>query len=273
MWTHPDGEWIGASPLIVPEHNLMYLGVEYARPWARGSLGAYDLNSGEKVWEHQVGKLQHGSPGYWKDGDLLIWGSADHETLALKAKTGEIIWRFATRRSVKYAPAVDAQRKLTAFAAFDKSIYVLDVETGKRRGEWLTGDICYTTPLFAGNRLFCGSGDRHLYVIDVDRMELITRVNLHARVYASPRLVGGRIIVATNGGRVVEIDIDTLEVMGTLQLPDAITNAVTLSDDGRHMYVSTYMNHLYAFERLGDEVPGKLAMGNGSRQPSTELRP
>jgi outer membrane protein assembly factor BamB len=108
----------------------------------------------------------------------------------------------------------------------------------------------YTTPLFAGNKLFCGSGDRHLYVINIDRMELIRRIDLHARVYASPKLVDGRVIVATTGGRLLEIDVDTLDMKGALQLPDVVTNAVTLSDDGRYMYVSTYMNHLYAFERL-----------------------
>ncbi|WP_022972747.1 PQQ-binding-like beta-propeller repeat protein, partial [Xanthomonas maliensis] len=176
IWTHPDGDWVGASPLLVPRHNLVYFGIEYVRPWAQGSLAAYDMTTGEKVWEHQVEKLQHGSPGYWEGGDLVIWGSADHETLALEAKTGRIVWRFPTRRSVKYAPAVDEQRRLTAFASFDKSIYILDVATGEKRGEWQTEEICYTTPLFAGNKLFCGSGDRHLYVIDVDTMQLIKKI-------------------------------------------------------------------------------------------------
>jgi outer membrane protein assembly factor BamB/orotate phosphoribosyltransferase len=251
IWARPDGEWVGASPLIVPKHNLVYFGIEYVRPWAQGSIGAYDMDTGEKVWEHQVEKLQHGSPGYWEGGDLIVWGSADHETLALDAKTGDIAWRFETRRSVKYAPAVDEERKLTAFASFDKSIYILDVATGQKRGEWLTEEICYTTPLFAGNKLFCGSGDRHLYVIDVDQMKLIKKINLYSRVYSSPRLVGNRVILGTSGGRVYEIDIETLETKGILQLPDAVTNAVAVSPDGRRIFVSTYMNHLYAFERLG----------------------
>lgn len=250
IWAHPDGEWVGSSPLIVPQHNLVCVGIEYARPWAQGSLAAYNLDHGEKVWEHQVRGLQHGSAAYWPEGDLVIWGSADHEMLALRAKTGEIAWRFPTRRSVKYAPAIDSTRRLTAFASFDKSIYLLDVATGEKRGEWPTGEICYTTPLFVGNKLFCGSGDRHLYIIDVDRMTLLKRINLGARVYASPCAVEDRVVVATNGGRVIEIDVDTLEIKGILQLPDAVTNAVALSDDGRRLYVSTYMNHLYAFDRL-----------------------
>jgi hypothetical protein len=48
---------------------------------------------------------------------------------------------------------------------------------------------------------------------------------------------------------VTELDVETLEVKGQLQLPDAVTNAVALSDDGRRMFVSTAMNALYAFER------------------------
>ena len=40
--------------------------------------------------------------------------------------------------------------------------------------------------------------------------------------------------------------------MGMLQLPDAITNAIVLSPDGQRIYVSTYMNHLYAFERVSE---------------------
>ncbi|WP_244667475.1 PQQ-binding-like beta-propeller repeat protein [Xanthomonas sp. D-109] len=252
IWTHPDGDWVGASPLLVPRHKLLYVGIEYVRPWAQGSLAAYAMDTGEKIWEHQVQKLQHGSPGYWEGGDLVIWGSADHETLALDARTGRIAWRFKTRRSVKYAPAVDERRGLTAFASFDKSIYVLDVATGEKRGEWQTDEICYTTPLFAGNKLFCGSGDRHLYVIDIDTMQLIKKINLRSRVYASPKRIGNRVIVGSNGGRVVEIDIDTLETVGVLQLPDAVTNGVAISPDERRIYVSTYMNHLYAFERLSD---------------------
>jgi hypothetical protein len=58
------------------------------------------------------------------------------------------------------------------------------------------------------------------------------------------------VLFGTSGGKVMEIDALTLETKGVLQLPDAVTNAVVASADGRHIYVSTYMNDLYAFERL-----------------------
>ena len=76
--------------------------------------------------------------------------------------------------------------------------------------------------------------------------------NSGARIYASPRLIDGRVIFGANNGRVTELDVETLDVKGQLQLPDAVTNAVALSDDGRRMFVSTAMNALYAVERVGD---------------------
>lgn len=249
VWSQPACEWVGASPVVAPQHKLLYVGLEYERPWARGSLTALNLETGAKVWERQVTKFQHGSPAYWQKGDLIIWGSADYVMLGLDAQTGKTLWSFRTRRSVKYAAAIDDERQLVAFASFDKSIYVLDVATGEKRGEWKTNEICYTTPLFAGNRLFCGSGDRHLYVIDLDTMELVQKIDLGARIYASPRLMGSRVILATTGGRVLEFDHDSLKIEGVLQLPDAVTNAVALSPDGSQMFVSTYMNDLFAFQR------------------------
>jgi len=62
--------------------------------------------------------------------------------------------------------------------------------------EFPTDNICYTTPLFAHGRLFCGSGDRHLYVIDLDTMSLARKLDCRARVYSSPRLIADSVISA-----------------------------------------------------------------------------
>lgn len=258
IWAAAYGEWIGASPVVVPRHGLVYFGLEYERPWAQGGIAALDMQSGDKVWEYPVGKFQHGSPAYWAGGDLMLWGTADHVMAALEAKSGKTVWTFKTRRSVKYAPAVCEARGLIAFASFDKSIYVLDAATGAKRGEWETDDICYTTPLIVGSRLFCGSGDRHLYVIDLDSMTLIKKIPAGARVYGSPRLIDGMVMVGTNGGVVMEIDPDTLDICGRLQLEDAITNAVAAAPGGKRIFVSTAMNHLHAYER-GASTPTEAA--------------
>jgi outer membrane protein assembly factor BamB len=251
VWAQSLADWIGATPVVVPEHNLLYIGLEYENPWAHGSVCALELTTGEKVWENFTRKYQHGSPAYWKKGDLIIWGTADRLMSAYCAQSGRLVWTFETGRSVKYAPTVDEERGIVAFASFDKWIYVLDAETGRKLGAWETGEICYTTPLIFNNKLFCGSGDKKLYVIDLDCFEIIETIDVYARTYSSPRLIGNQVVFGTNGGRMYEIDADTLETTGILYVPDAITNAVAHSPDGRFIFISTYMNQLLAFERLG----------------------
>jgi len=156
---------------------LLFIGLEYERPWAQGALTALNLQTGAKAWELLTKKFQHGSASYWRGGDLVIWGTADHHMVALKPQTGQLIWSFPTRRSVKYAAAIDEVRGLVAFASFDKSIYLIDAATGTKLGEWATNDLCYTTPLFANGKLFCGSGDRHMYVINVETRDTFRQIH------------------------------------------------------------------------------------------------
>lgn len=249
VWCQPACEWVGSSPLILPHHGTLAIGLEHARPRAGGSVCALSLETGDKVWERRLRVVQHGSAAHWQGGDLVIFGTNDHNVIAMKAATGELVWTFDTRRSVKYAPAVDEARGLVAFASFDCSIYVLKVETGEKVAEFKTNDICYTTPLFAHGRLFCGSGDRHLYVIDLDTMSIALKFDAHARIYCSPRLIGGAVVFGSNGGVVREMDPASLEITGKVTVPDAVTNAVAFMPDGKRVFVPTYMNEIYAFER------------------------
>jgi outer membrane protein assembly factor BamB/orotate phosphoribosyltransferase len=250
VWRNPACEWIGSSPLIVPRHELAIVGLEYERPNAQGSMAALSLKTGEKVWEHPLRIYQHGSASYWEAGDLAICGTNDHSVLALRAASGEVAWEFPTQRSVKYAPRIDNERGLVIAASFDGNIYVLKVDTGEHVASFKTADVCYTTPLVARGRVFCGSGDRRLHVIDLDAMRLLRSIDFGARIYASPRMIDGRVAFGTNGGIYREIDPLTLETLGSLQLPDAITNAVAARADGRCVVVPTYMNELYCFDRI-----------------------
>lgn len=226
IWFNPVCEWIGSSPLLLPQYDLLIIGLEYERPAAQGSMAAFRLSSGAKLWESYLKVYQHGSAAYWKGGDLAICGTNDHTLMGLEPRTGRTVWSFPTERSVKYAPAIDEERGLVVAASFDGNIYVLDAASGNKRAAFKTGNICYTTPLITHGRIFCGSADRHLYVINIERLELVARIDCRARIFASPRLVGGHVAFGTTGGVYLEIDPMSLEIKGRLQVPDAITNGV-----------------------------------------------
>lgn len=47
-----------------------------------------------------------------------------------------------------------------------------------------------------------------------------------------------------------EINSISLEVIGRMTVPDAVTNAVVFASDGKRVFVPTYMNEVYAFDRM-----------------------
>lgn len=249
IWEQQACEWIGSSPLVLPEHNMLIVGYEYARPWRQGSIAALDLGTGEKVWEVFLSKMQHGSAAYWRRGGLIIVGSADHELVALRPNNGEQVWSIPTNRSVKSAPFIDESNNLIAYASNGGTVYVADIN-GKQLASWNTEGMCRSTPLIANGKVFCGSADRRFYIFDLVTAQVLKSIDVGARVFASPVLVGDRVVFGTCGGVVFEVNTKTLEIEGRLQIADAITNAIAVPGDGRIMYVSTAMNALHAFERL-----------------------
>ena len=250
IWRSAVCDWVGSSPLVVERHGVLVVGTEYEKPRMPGSMVGLSLETGEKLWEFPMRAYQHGSASYWPVDDLAICGSADHSILALNPLTGEKVWEFYTERSIKYPPAIDLERGLAIAASFDGYIYVVKAKTGKLVEKFKTDDLCYSTPLITHGRVFCGSGDRHLYVIDLEKMTLVKKIDCGARVYSSPRLIDGKVAFGNTGGVYREVDPITLEVTGYLQLVDGITNAVAHTADARRIFIPSYVNELYCFERL-----------------------
>lgn len=249
LWKNSCCEFIGSSPLIVPEHNMIYVGLEHQRPRMMGSNAAFDLNTGERKWEVGQKKYQHGSACYYKEIDAVIFGNADHDISAYDAKTGKTIWKYETERSIKYPPTIDEKRGQVIATSFDGNIYILDAKNGKFKAAIQTNDICYTTALVTHDKIFAGSGDRHLYIIDANTLNLLEKRDCNAKVFSSPRLINDLVVFGTAGGKIMEIDPYTLELVGNAQLPDAVTNAVSSNEDGSIFYASTHMNELYAIKK------------------------
>ena len=250
IWQQELCEWIGSSPVCVADLDLVSIGLEYERTDTKGGIAAFSMSTGDKLWEYPLRQYQHGSSTYFAENKSLITGTNDHDVVSIDARSGRLNWRFETRRSVKYAPAVEPQRKLIAFASFDKSIYVVDATTGRKVAEIQTDGLCYTTPLITNGRLFCGSGDRNLYVLDLDTFKPIGRLDLKARVYAPPVLIDDMVVVGTTGGQVFFIDKETLQVRSQLVVPDSITNSVVASADQSMIFVPTCTSDIYGFRRL-----------------------
>ena len=104
-------------------------------------------------------------------------------------------------------------------------------------------------PLIVEDKAYIGSTDKYLYVLDLERRAVKTRIFAGSKIFGPPRLLQGRIYFGACNGIVYEIDPVTDEVTGTHQFPDAVTNALAYNAATGDFYALTYVNELFAFTR------------------------
>ena len=256
VWRFTGADWVGSSPALAPELDLLFIGLEFAVEGKRGSIAALRMKDGEKVWEHMTRRYTHASPAYWPERQLVACGSNDNELFLFDASTGTMRWRFQTRGgdgdkgSIRHAPAFDVKRGLLITGCADGWIYIVDVETGREVWSVKTDNTIYTVPLVANDKAYVGSTDKYLYILDLDRRVVKTRIFAGSKVYGPPRLLEGKIYFGACNGAVYEIDPHSDEISGLHQLPDAVTNALAYNSETGDFYALTYSNELFAFRPL-----------------------
>jgi outer membrane protein assembly factor BamB/orotate phosphoribosyltransferase len=255
IWRFIGADWVGSSPALAPDLGLLFIGMEFAVEGKRGSIVALNLETGEKVWEHQTKRYTHASPAYWCERQLVACGSNDNELFLFDATTGTLRWRFETKGqggekgSIRHAPAFDVRRGHVVTGCADGHIYVVDVETGKEVWSVRTDNTIYTVPLVVADRAYIGSTDKYLYVLDLERRSVKKKLYASSKIFGPPRLLDGRIYFGACNGIVYEIDPATANITGMHQLPDSITNALTYNAETGLFYALTYVNELFAFAR------------------------
>jgi outer membrane protein assembly factor BamB len=79
----------------------------------------------------------------------------------LNAKTGKLIWKFATRARVDSSPAIAGDR--VYIGSNDGRFYVLNLSDGKKIWDFEAGAPLSASPAIAAGRIVIGSQDGKLY--------------------------------------------------------------------------------------------------------------
>jgi outer membrane protein assembly factor BamB len=109
-----------------------------------GDLACLQAKTGKVIWQKNVRREFGGTPGTWAyaespliDGDVLVVtpGGAEATLVALKKKTGEMIWKSAVpggdRAGYASAIAIEAAGRKQYVQFLDKGLVGVDAKTGK----------------------------------------------------------------------------------------------------------------------------------------------
>jgi len=169
-------------------------------------------------WRYQTGDAVRSTPAV--TATRVFVGSGDGNLYALDRANGRLVWKFAAGGPVHSSPAV--ANGLVIAATLGGRIFAVDETTGRVRWskqtgtalrknhpqagawDWYTGSAVVT-----GSVALIGSGDGHVYALDVATGDERWKARTGGRVRATPSVHDGVVVVGSFDGRVYALDLAT----------------------------------------------------------------
>ncbi|MFZ2886929.1 MAG: PQQ-binding-like beta-propeller repeat protein [Minisyncoccia bacterium] len=246
-WANTDADWIGSSPALAPEKNLLFIGLEFGLFRKLGGVAAIDMQTGKTRWSDRTTQFTHGSPLYIQEENLVVVGSNDYVAYAHDADTGVRKWTYQTAGEIKARPAYDAERRLILVPSLGGPLYAFSAK-GEIRWAFSSGGF-YSNPLVRGSVVYAASVDKSLYCLDLTTGKKKWSFGTKGRIFASPVIADDSLWIGSNDGQLYELDPESGHLKGSHLFTERIVNAIAYNETTRHFFVPTVANELYALKR------------------------
>lgn len=249
VWTYEEADWVGSSPCVARDLNLLFIGLEFGLIRKQGGIAALDLKTGKRVWADRSAEYTHCSPLYIQEENLVVIGGNDCSVSAYQADTGHLCWRYQTRGQVKASFSYDSARRLVLFGSMDGTFYALSARDGVPIFGKETGAGIYSTPHIQDNMVFFSSLDKHIYALDMDSWRERWNFATKGRIFASPVILDGSLWCGSNDGKLYELDPEKGNLRGFFQASERIVNKIAYNPATKRFFVPTQANELYCLAR------------------------
>lgn len=247
-WDFWEADWIGSSPALAPDLNLLFVGLEFGLFKRQGGVAALDMTTGEKRWEHTMPGLTHASPAYSKKFRMVGVGCNDGVFRMFDAKNGTLLWECKTDGDIKSSAVFDETRGYVLFGSFDGHIYMCDARTGEVRGTFVTEGPIYSTPLIEDNTGYVTSLDKRLYAIDLETFGEKWRFDTNGRIFTNPTIVNDHVLIGSNDGFLYELTKEG-RMTGFFSAQERVVNNVTFNSETDRYFLWTHANELYCLKK------------------------
>jgi outer membrane protein assembly factor BamB len=165
----------------------------------KGQIRAFDALTGRLLWQRALGAASESSPQV-VDGRLLF-GAADGRVRALDPATGKTIW--ITDVGSKVTMAVTVVNDLAIVGDYNGGVHALDLQTGKQRWEAKVGGQLYAGIAAQDGRLFVASSTRkNLTALRASDGHQIWQADLHGFAFSGPAVAGNVVVNGSYDGHV-----------------------------------------------------------------------
>ncbi|MDB4793068.1 PQQ-binding-like beta-propeller repeat protein [bacterium] len=237
-----------------------------------GKAYAFDLNSGEILWEHDYlhdappdprgfdgNRARFGDkparPGAAStDGKIVYFSVFDQcRVVAIDCLSGERHWAFNTQGWMLCRPAIS--EKYVLAGSQDDHVYCIDKETGKEAWKFKTNSRVEASPSTDGEHVFIGSCDANLYCLDIETGEKVWHTKTEKRkkyggpIYEQAFITKDVIYLPSMEGQVYALNKSNGKLLWQVRPSEGSEIDMSFTD-GKRLFAGTRLN----FDDEGDEA-------------------
>jgi outer membrane protein assembly factor BamB len=181
-----------ATPAVVGERTFV--------AGCDSMLHVIDTRTGKEIASVDIGGQSGSTAAIF--GDRLYVGTMSNQVLAIDWKKAEVVWGFESPRHQPIYASAAVTDKFVVTGCRDKHVYALDRATGKPVWDFVTGSRVDSSPVIVRDRVYIGSSDDHLYVIDLNKGGELQRIKLDGPVTGSAAVSDGNLVIGTGAGTI-----------------------------------------------------------------------
>jgi outer membrane protein assembly factor BamB len=137
---------------------------------------------------------------------MAFFGTFNNDVLAVNLTTKRIVWRYEhPQRHFPFYASAAVTPSLVIVGGRDKMVHALVPKPGTTKGKaawtFLTKARVESSPAIAGTRVYVGSNDGTLYVLDLATGKKLWEFTAGAPISASPAIGGGRLVIGDQDGK------------------------------------------------------------------------
>src|SRR5262245_36011602 len=242
-----------------------------------GRVYAFDLATGRQRWRFNTEGAALHSENFGFDrrsiqsspavvNGVVFVGARDGFVYALGAGDGQLRWKYDHKISwINSSPAV-VDGVVYDGSSDAQFVQALDASTGRELWRTTVGEIVWSSPAVAGDRVFVGDGAGRLNVLDKKTGKLLETFRTGSQVFSSPVVDGDLVFVGSADGGVYALRVsDEAPVHRAVFLDSAYVRAGAA---GRSVTTATYLAQRGYAPLDANTLAGFLGARISDKQPS-----
>ena len=160
-------------------------------------------------WSYTTGNgISSGPTGPAVAFGVVYFGSYPNgKVYAVNAKTGALLWRYATAGGIVSSPAI--ANGVVYIGSRDSNVYALNASTGAKLWSYATTDYVDSFPAVASGVVYVGGGDQNVYALNARTGALLWSYPTAGYVRSSPAVANGVVYIGSADRRAFALNART----------------------------------------------------------------